>query len=341
MGNIRHSNNASALLASGITDTATSLTVGAGEGALFPTVGAGAYAKVALEDASGNLEIVHLTARAGDVLTVTRAQEGTAGFAFSSGARVENRVTAAALNEFLQSSGDTFAGILDGQSVGQISNTRINGGELVNTPVRGDTGVTTNQFVVPSGGGSPTIGGSVVYTTANLSAATILSQLLTVDGPGSALDADLLDGLNGAAYAQIAGSQTISGSWTISGAHNFTTTPTINGLAVGYREVPQNSQSGNYTAVLSDNGKHLLHPTGAGAGDTFTIPSNASVAYPVGTALVFVNRDSNPVSIGITTDTLVLTGTTTTGTRTLAQNGVATALKVEATVWLIDGKGLT
>jgi hypothetical protein len=85
----------------------------------------------------------------------------------------------------------------------------------------------------------------------------------------------------------------------------------------------------------------LLHPSGGGAGDTFTIPANGSVAYPVGTFLLFVNRDSNSLSIGITTDTLIFAGSTATGTRALIQNGMATAQKVEATVWLISGIGLT
>lgn len=116
---------------------------------------------------------------------------------------------------------------------------------------------------------------------------------------------------------------------------------TWNSLNVGFREVPQNSQSGNYTCVLTDNGKHILHPSGAGAGDTFTIPANASVAYPLGAVLTFVNRDSNAVSIAITTDTMYFAGTATTGTRTLAQNGVATAIKVESTVWIISGTGLS
>lgn len=109
-----------------------------------------------------------------------------------------------------------------------------------------------------------------------------------------------------------------------------------------YREgINQNSQSSNYTLVLTDANKQIFHPTGAGAGDTFTIPANASVAFPVGTVETFVNEDSNAVSIAITTDTLTLAGTTTTGTRTLAQNGIATALKVTTTKWFISGVGLS
>lgn len=113
------------------------------------------------------------------------------------------------------------------------------------------------------------------------------------------------------------------------------------GYRVGIRNIPQNSQSANYTCVATDSGKHILHPSGGGAGDTFTIPANASVAYDLGTAITFVNRDSNAVSIAITSDTMILAGSTTTGTRTLAQNGIATAIKVESTTWIISGTGLS
>lgn len=111
--------------------------------------------------------------------------------------------------------------------------------------------------------------------------------------------------------------------------------------ANGFRGVPQNSQSGNYTTVAADAGKHLIHPSGAGSGDTITIDSNANVAYEIGTTITFVNLDSNAVSIAITSDTMYLAGVGTAGTRTLAQYGVATALKVGSTTWLINGTGLT
>lgn len=112
-------------------------------------------------------------------------------------------------------------------------------------------------------------------------------------------------------------------------------------LSAGFRGVPQSSQSANYTLVLADAGKHVYHPSGGGAGDVFTIPANASVAFPVGTAVTFVNLDSNTVSIAITTDTLYMAGSGSTGSRTLAQYGIATALKISSTTWLISGTGLT
>lgn len=109
----------------------------------------------------------------------------------------------------------------------------------------------------------------------------------------------------------------------------------------GYIGIPGNSQSGNYTTVLADAGCRIDHPSGAGAGDTITIAANSSVAYPLDTAISFCNMDSNPVSIAIDTDTLYLAGAGTTGTRMLAQFGIATALKLGTTTWLISGVGLT
>ena len=65
------------------------------------------------------------------------------------------------------------------------------------------------------------------------------------------------------------------------------------------------------------------------------------MAYPVGTSLTFVNNTAGNISLAITTDTMYLAGSATTGTRTLAQRGVATAYKVSSTVWFIAGGGLT
>jgi hypothetical protein len=112
--------------------------------------------------------------------------------------------------------------------------------------------------------------------------------------------------------------------------------------AIGYLHVPQNSQSVAYQTVLTDAGKHILHPSADTTARTFTIPANGTVAYPIGTALTFVNQNSGGVvTIAITTDTMRLAGAGTTGDRTLAANGIATALKLTSTEWIISGTGLT
>lgn len=126
---------------------------------------------------------------------------------------------------------------------------------------------------------------------------------------------------------------------TISGADN---TLTVDGTtSVGFRSIPQNSQSAAYTLVLTDSGKHIFHPSTDANARTFTIPANSSVAYPIGTAVTFVNMTSQVVTIAITTDTLTLSPAGTSGSRSLAQYGSATALKIAATQWLISGSGLT
>jgi len=110
---------------------------------------------------------------------------------------------------------------------------------------------------------------------------------------------------------------------------------------VGFLNIPQNSQSAAYTLVLADAGKHIFHPSGDANARTYTIPANSSVAYTIGTAITFINMTSQVVSIAITTDTMYLSSAGTTGTRSLAQYGSATAIKMTSTTWLISGSGLT
>jgi hypothetical protein len=117
---------------------------------------------------------------------------------------------------------------------------------------------------------------------------------------------------------------------------------TVDGTdAVGFRNTPVNSQSADYTLVLADSGKTIFHPAADNNARTFTIPANSSVAYPVGTVLTFVNLAAADVTIAITTDTMYLAGDGTTGSRTLAEYGIASAVKLASTDWLISGNGLT
>lgn len=139
------------------------------------------------------------------------------------------------------------------------------------------------------------------------------------------------------------GNVTYSGAFTFAGTITANTAVTfpVSGT-LGYINIPQNSQSAAYTTVLADQGKHIYHPSADTTARTFTIDSNANVAYPVGTAITFVNDSSaGVVTIAITTDTLVLAGAGTTGSRTLVANGVATAIKITTTRWMISGTGLT
>lgn len=99
---IKVANNAFATLASSITNSATSITLTTGQGARFPSLGAGDYFYATLVDTSNNLEIVKCTARSTDVLTVVRAQESTTARAYSAGDRIEIRLTAATFTDATQ-----------------------------------------------------------------------------------------------------------------------------------------------------------------------------------------------------------------------------------------------
>ena len=120
-----------------------------------------------------------------------------------------------------------------------------------------------------------------------------------------------------------------------------TGTTTVGGLEVGTKILPQVSQSADYTLVLSDSGKHILHPSADTTARTFTIPANSSVAYPIGTSVTFINQNAGgAITIAITTDTMRIAGAGTTGNRTLTANGVATAVKIATTEWIIFGTNL-
>ncbi|HAT7517398.1 TPA: hypothetical protein JAV82_005280, partial [Kluyvera ascorbata] len=100
------SNNASTVLASSINASATTLTVNTGAGSLFPSPVAGtSFFKLTLIDAAtGQLtEIVHVTARSGDVMTIERAQEGTAARVWSANDIAANMMTAGTLSYILGS----------------------------------------------------------------------------------------------------------------------------------------------------------------------------------------------------------------------------------------------
>jgi hypothetical protein len=127
-------------------------------------------------------------------------------------------------------------------------------------------------------------------------------------------------------------------TWTSNATVANATTDSVN--VVGYMGLPQNSQNGNYNVVIGDAGKHLYHPS-AQAAATYTIPANSNVAFTTGTAISFVNMSANAVTIAVTTDTMYLSSTGTTGNRTLAQYGIATAVKMTSTTWIISGSALT
>lgn len=101
----RYLNNYSTKLTAAITNSATTVNVTAGDGAILAaaaTFGSGDWIIGTLRKRSGYAdvarEIVKITARSTDALTITRAQEGTTGLAFSEGDTLDVDITAGSLS---------------------------------------------------------------------------------------------------------------------------------------------------------------------------------------------------------------------------------------------------
>jgi hypothetical protein len=120
---------------------------------------------------------------------------------------------------------------------------------------------------------------------------------------------------------------------------NSTISDGTSSFSIGYRNVPQNAQSSNYTLALADNGKHV-YSTNSGT-QTITIPANSSVAFPIGAAITLVNNGTTAITLSAAAVTLYQAGTTNTGNRTIATKGLATLLKVATDTWFVTGSGVS
>jgi len=190
-------------------------------------------------------------------------------------------------------------------------------------------------------GGQVNLVGPNTASTFNLNVPAVAGTVVTTGDTGT-VTTTMLAATTGSGSVVLATSPTLvtpvlgtPTSGTLSGC-------TVDGTnGVGFRNVPINSQSAAYTTVLADSGKVIFHPSTDANARTFTIDSNANVAYALGTVLTFINMTSQVVTIAITSDTLYLAGTGATGSRSLAQYGMATAIKMTSTTWIISGNGVT
>jgi|APGre2960657373_1045057.scaffolds.fasta_scaffold13499_3 hypothetical protein len=201
----------------------------------------------------------------------------------------------------------------------------------------GDTWTTDGAY--DSSGQLKTIAGAV-----NLATQVTGTLPVANGGSGATTLTGVLKGNGTSAFsAATAGTDYVAPSGALGTPSSGTLTNcTADGTdAVGFRNVPIASKSAAYTTVLADSGKVIFHPSTDANARTFTIDSNANVAYALGTVLTFINMTSQVVTIAITSDTMYLAGTGTTGSRSLAQYGMASAIKMTSTTWIISGNGVT
>jgi hypothetical protein len=219
----------------------------------------------------------------------------------------------------------------------------------------GTTGLTTSGGPITTSG-TITLAGTLAPANGGTGVANNAASTLTISGAyATTLTVTAATGVTlptTGTLATLAGSETLTNKTLTSPTMTAPVlgTPASGNLSsctadgtdqVGFKNIPQNSQSAAYTLVLADAGKHIFHPSTDANARTYTIPANGSVAYPIGTALTFINMTSQVVTIAITTDTMYLSSAGTTGSRSLAIYGSATAIKMTSTTWLISGSGLT
>ena len=113
------------------------------------------------------------------------------------------------------------------------------------------------------------------------------------------------------------------------------TASTVNGLVtftVG------SDQTADYTAVLADQ-YQVLVPMNKATAVAFKIPTNASVAFPVGTAITVLNKGAGAVTISAVTSgtTTVLSAGAVAASPTLAQYKTAVCIKTATDTWYVVG----
>ena len=245
-------------------------------------------------------------------------------------------------NKTINYANNTLTGVVGVTATQTLTNKTLTAAVLNNSVLGGTTSTASGNMIVSpatqivevKGDGSSVEGQIKLNCHANTHGQTVKAQPHSENITNTML---LPKGANSTLVSEV-GAAALTNK-TISGATN---TLTVDGTdAVGFRNIPQNSQSAAYTLVLADSGKHIFHPAADTTARTYTIPANASVAYPIGTAVTFINMTAAVVSIAITTDVMYLSEAGTTGTRSLARYGSATAVKITATNWVISGSGLT
>jgi hypothetical protein len=202
------------------------------------------------------------------------------------------------------------------------------------TTSTGATGTGSVVFGTSPSLSSPTITGTASITGSSITTTSATMSLFDTNATTvSAFSAATIINLGSSGGTILVGS---TGTGTIT-AVAATATTASTAASVGYMGMPQQSKSSAYTTVIGDAGKHIYVTATA----TITIDSNVNVPYPIGTAIAFIAAAGATVTIAITSDTMYLGGTGTTGSRTLAAFGMATAVKVTRTAWVITGTGLT
>jgi hypothetical protein len=243
-----------------------------------------------------------------------------------------NVPTASASNRGVLSSADwtTF----NNKGSGTVTSVGFTGGLLSIATATSTPAIT----VAGTSGGIPYFSSGTTWATS----AALAANALVVGGGAGAAPATVTTGTG--VVTALGVNTGSSGAFATQGGAIISAT-TINdsagtGYTIGYRQMPQNSQTGaTYTLVLADDGKHVYLNTGST--NTVTVPTNASVAFPIGTVVTVVNGNSGVCTISGPTTGLQLANGAAATTRSIATKGMATMIKVATDLWYVSGAGVT
>jgi hypothetical protein len=293
-------------LNAGINSSATSIVVATGTGAALMggvTLTAGNVDSfgLAIDVDTQNEEVVWVTGVSGDTLTVVRAKAGTSAIAHTAGATVKHVFTGDDATFFT-------------------------------------TGTATADAAVPKS--TVTAKGDLLVGTAS---GVVSKQAVGTDGYVLTADSTLTNGIKWSATsagysAPTLGSTVIPSGTTVTTLAGLTlTSPTINDPKLNL-SINANTAT-TYTFVLTDNGK-LVTSNNASA-QTLSIPTNASVAFPIGTQInvAWITGAGQPTINAVTsgTTTVLSTGATSTAPKLRVVNSVATCIKIATDTWLVTG----
>lgn len=287
-------------LASGISNTATSMIVASGTasallGGVTLTAGNVDQFTLAIDPDTINEEIVFVTGASSDTLTIVRGRAGTSAVTHSGGATVKHVLTSDDLTFYT-------------------------------------TNAATADAALPKS--TVTTKGDLLAATASATIARVAvgtnGQVLTAD---SAQSAGVAWTTPAAAYtAPTLGSTSIASGATVTTIAGLTLTAPVINLAL-------NAQTGTtYTFVLADNGK-LVTASNAST-QTYSIPTNASVAFPVGTQINLIQIGAGQVTVQAATSgttTVLSAAATAASPKARAQYSSLTCIKVATDTWYVIG----
>jgi hypothetical protein len=301
-------------------------------------------------------------------LTVTGALGVTTGIITGDGGGISNVVAGnisgtvnnAVLAQEVSQSAQPNIGSVGTLTALNVNDTIVSVGLTANT---GDITVTAGVFAGDGGSISNVVGANVTGEV-GFSAVANSVAIANVSGAGNIATVNL-DG-NTANYLDGTGSwgpvtattATTAGTVTTAAQPNITSLGTLvtldvtgnisggninantNGFAIGYKEIPPVVLSANDTIALEDSGKHFRSTTAGNI--TLSIPTNATVAFPTGTAISIVEQAAGNILVNaISGVTLYHAGNSTAGNRVISTFGVATLMKVDSDTWFISGTGVS